>query len=76
MKSTGRATILCGHWKTTTALHDHIRSELYHLVLAACEMATVDDSQPTDLRMDGFRISLTYGWHKIVEGMNRLKNGE
>ena len=35
-----QATILCGHWKTTTALHDHIRSDLYHLVLAACELST------------------------------------
>ena len=30
----------------------------------------------TDLRMDGFRISLTYGWHKIVEGQKRLKSEE
>jgi hypothetical protein len=37
-------------------------------------MATVNDSAPTDLRMDGFRISLTYGWHKIVEGQKRLKS--
>ena len=39
-------------------------------------MATVNDSAPTDLRMDGFRISFTYGWHKIVEGQKRLKSGE
>jgi len=24
--------------------------------------------------VDGFRISLTYGWHKIVEGQKRLKS--
>ena len=36
----------------------------------------VNDSDPGDLRMDGFRISLTYGWHKIVEGQKRLKGGE
>jgi quinol monooxygenase YgiN len=35
-----QATVLCGQWKTTTALYDHIRSELYHLVLAACELST------------------------------------
>lgn len=34
-----QATILCGHWKTPAALHDHIRSDLYHLVLAACELS-------------------------------------
>jgi hypothetical protein len=39
-------------------------------------MATVNDSNPTDLRMDVFRISLTYGWHKLVQGMNRLKSAE
>jgi hypothetical protein len=39
-------------------------------------MATVNDNGPGDLRMDGFRISFTYGWHKIVEGQKRLKSGE
>jgi hypothetical protein len=47
-----------------------------NLSLTAGYMATVNDSGPNDLRMDGFRISLTYGWHKIIEGMNRLKSGE
>jgi hypothetical protein len=28
---------------------------------------------PAISRMDGFRISFTYGWHKIVEGQKRLK---
>lgn len=35
-------------------------------------MASVNDSAPDDLRMDGFKISLVYGWHKIIEGMGRL----
>ena len=39
-------------------------------------MSTVNDSEPTDLQLDGFRVSLTYGWHKIVEGQKRLKGGE
>ena len=47
-----------------------------NISLTAGYMATVNDSQPTDLRMDGFRISLTYGWHKIVEGQKRLKSEE
>jgi hypothetical protein len=47
-----------------------------NISLTAGYMATVNDSQPTDLRMDGFRISFTYGWHKIVEGQKRLKNQE
>jgi hypothetical protein len=28
------------------------------------------------LRMDGLPISFTYGWHKIVEGHERLKSDE
>ena len=47
-----------------------------NLSLTAGYMASVNDSAPTDLRMDGFRISLTYGWHKIVEGQKRLKSEE
>jgi hypothetical protein len=45
-----------------------------NLSLTAGYMATVNDSDPDDLRMDGFRISLTYGWHKIVEGQKRLRS--
>jgi hypothetical protein len=45
-----------------------------NLSLTAGYMATVNDSNPSDLKMDVFRISLTYGWHKLVQGMNRLKN--
>jgi hypothetical protein len=47
-----------------------------NLSLTAGYMATVNDSAPTDLQMDGFRLSLTYGWHKIVEGQKRLKSEE
>jgi hypothetical protein len=45
-----------------------------NISLTAGYMATVNDSEPTDLQMDGFRISFTYGWHKIVEGQKRLKS--
>ena len=47
-----------------------------NISLTAGYMATVNDSAPTDLKMDGFRLSLTFGWHKIVEGQKRLKSGE
>jgi hypothetical protein len=47
-----------------------------NISLTAGYMATVNDSAPTDLQMDGFRISFTYGWHKIVEGQKRLKSEE
>jgi hypothetical protein len=35
--------------------------------------STVNDSAPGDLRMDGFMISLVFGWHPLVEGAKRLK---
>jgi hypothetical protein len=35
--------------------------------------STINDSAETDLRMDGFRFTLLYGWHPLVEGMKRLK---
>jgi len=34
--------------------------------------STVDDRKSTDLQMDGFRFTLIFGWHSLVEGMNRL----
>ena len=38
-------------------------------------MATVNDNAPSDLRMDGFRFSLVYGWHPLIEAMKRLQGG-
>ncbi len=38
--------------------------------------STVGDGAPDDLRMDGFMVSLVYGWHPLVEGAKRLKSGE
>lgn len=47
-----------------------------NISLTAGYMATVNDRDPGDLQMDGFRLSFTYGWHRIVEGEKRLKNAE
>jgi hypothetical protein len=35
--------------------------------------STINDTAAEDLKMDGFRITLLYGWHPLVEGMHRLK---
>lgn len=35
--------------------------------------ATVNDGAPADMQMDGFMMSLVFGWHPLVEGMKRLK---
>ncbi|HOX55270.1 MAG TPA: transporter [Verrucomicrobiota bacterium] len=47
-----------------------------NLSVTAGYMATVNDNDRGDLQMDGFRISITYGWHKIVQGSKRLKDEE
>ncbi|MBA4154460.1 transporter [Flavobacterium sp.] len=38
--------------------------------------STVDDHKTTDLQMDGFRFTLIYGWHSLVEGMKRLSGND
>jgi hypothetical protein len=35
--------------------------------------STVNDSAPTDMRMDRFMVSLVVGWHPLIEGMRRVK---
>jgi hypothetical protein len=37
--------------------------------------STVNDTAPTDLRMDSFMITLVFGWHPLLEGSRRLKGG-
>jgi len=37
---------------------------------------TVNDNDPGDLRMSSFMFTLVYGWHPMIEGMKRLKEGE
>ena len=39
-----------------------------HVQLTGGYLATVNDDEPTDLRMDGFKVSLLFGWHPLVEG--------
>ena len=38
--------------------------------------STVNDNAPGDLKMDGFMVTLVYGWHPLLEGSRRLKGGE
>ena len=37
-------------------------------------MSTFNDPEPEDLKMDGFTIKLIYGWHELIEGINRLNS--
>ena len=34
--------------------------------------STLGDNDPSDLRMNQFRVTLTYFWHPLIEGMKRL----
>jgi hypothetical protein len=47
-----------------------------NMQLTLSYMTTVHDTEPEDLQMDGFRVTLIYGWHKLIEGINRLKSEE
>ena len=44
-----------------------------NLLLTAGYVATVDDG-PGDLDLGVFRVNLIYGWHKLLEGMDRLED--
>ena len=43
-----------------------------NLQLTMGYMASVNDGGPTDLRMDSLKFSLVFGWHPLIEGVNRL----
>jgi hypothetical protein len=47
-----------------------------NMQLTVSYLSTVNDENPEDLKMDGFRITLLYGWHPLIEGMRRLKGNE
>ena len=43
-----------------------------HIQLTAGYMASSNENSTTELQMDGFKLSLVFGWHPLVEGMKRL----
>lgn len=43
-----------------------------NLALTCGYMSTVGDNEPNELQMDGLKITLVVGWHKIIEGQKRL----
>jgi hypothetical protein len=43
-----------------------------NLSLTVGYKSTVNDSKPTDVRMDAVMVSLVFGWHPMIEGMRRL----
>jgi hypothetical protein len=47
-----------------------------NLQLTVSYSSTVNDKDSEDLKMDGFRVTLLYGWHKLIEGMRRLNSSE
>jgi len=47
-----------------------------NLQLTVSYSSTVNDKDAEDLKMDGFRVTIIYGWHPLVEGMRRLNGKE
>jgi len=47
-------------------LSDHIQFTLGY-------MATLGDSAPSEVQVDGLKISIVAGWHKLIEAINRLE---
>lgn len=47
-----------------------------NMQLTVAYASTINDNNDEDLKIDEFRITLIYGWHKLIEGMNRLKGHE
>jgi hypothetical protein len=47
-----------------------------NLQLTVSYSSTINDKNSEDLKMDGFRITLVYGWHRLIEGMRRLEGNE
>ncbi len=47
-----------------------------HIQLTVGYMSTFNDNDDTELNMDRFLVSLTFGWHNLIEGMNRLGSSE
>ena len=38
--------------------------------------STINDDAANALKMDGFMVTLVYGWHPLIEGMKRLQESE
>ena len=36
--------------------------------------STINDDDPSDLRMDMFMVSFVFGWHQLIEGSKRLQS--
>jgi hypothetical protein len=47
-----------------------------NMQLTIAYTSTINDSATDDLKMDAFRITFICGWHKLIEGMHRLKGND
>jgi quinol monooxygenase YgiN len=67
-----QATVLCGYWETEAALQEHIRSDPYLRVLAACELS----NRPPEFSFH--HVSRTQGMdlvHKLRGGSGEQSPG-
>jgi hypothetical protein len=44
-----------------------------NMTLMVGYMSTISDSDPADLSMDAFTVTLVSGWHPLIEGARRLR---
>jgi hypothetical protein len=47
-------------------INDNIQLNLSYI-------SSINDSEPTDLKMDSFRFTLIFGWHDLIESINRME---
>jgi len=47
-----------------------------NLTMTAGYTTTIVDNDPGDLDLGVFRFSIVYGWHRLLEGIARLQNGQ
>jgi hypothetical protein len=45
-----------------------------NLALTMGYSSSINDDDPMDVDMDAFTISIVFGWHNLIEGMNRLQS--
>jgi hypothetical protein len=63
------ASILVPMGRISSTINDNMQ-------LTAGYTSTINDSGSDDLKMDGFRVTLIFGWHRLIEGMHRMKGND
>ena len=71
--TTGTTDIVTGTTLRTTGVGFTFGYQINgNLQIGASYFSSFADSNPKDLRADEFRLTINYGWHKIIEEMKRM----